>query len=238
MSIEALEEFDGYAPLRNGLRRLAEEREQWSGYPMPLSGMRLVVEPSFPNAQGLMALGGEVDEEEPNPKLVGAKVRNTFWSAHLRSEIVVFENVDGKIDWGLVPGANHLTHDMLTLGCADAWGIEQEHAALQLLATLLPHRLFKQYLLTGMFISQSKRSGVSYMFRRLKPTVAINVVKGTCHIMCALCLHPLAHYAGSWAGAMTPTDDVIAAYMLMTGDEHFFWKKANHHPAWTPQAGV
>lgn len=238
MSLELLEELDGFAALRNGLRRLAEERDQWSGFPMPLAGTRLVVEPSFPNAQGLMAFGAREPEQATDPALRDAKIRNTFWSAYKRSEIIIFERADGKIDWGLEPGANHLTHDLATLGCADAWGIEQEAAAMQLLATLLPHRIYKTYLLTGMFLVRSARSGVHYLFRRLKPTVAIHIVDGKCRIMCALCLHPLAHYEGSWAGAMCPSDDVIAHYILMSADEHMFWRKANQHPAWTPAAGV
>ena len=43
---------------------------------------------------------------------------------------------------------------------------------------------------------------------------------------------------GSWAGAMVPTDDVIAHLSLMRGDEHMFWKRCNQHPSWRPEAGL
>jgi hypothetical protein len=127
-----------------------------------------------------------------------------------------------------------------TLGASDAWGLEQEHNAVQTLGTLIRHRQLKQYLLTGMFLEKSKRSHVSYLFRRLRPTIAISTRNGTANAkaLCALCLHPIAYYDGSWAGAMTPTDDVIAALMLMRGDEHMLWKRANQHPISRKDAGV
>lgn len=51
-------------------------------------------------------------------------------------------------------------------------------------------------------------------------------------------MHPIAYYADSWAGAMCPTDDVIAHLMMMRGDEAMLWKRCNHHPAWHPGAGL
>jgi hypothetical protein len=93
--------------------------------------------------------------------------------------------------------------------------------------------------LTGMFLETSKRSAVTYLFRRLRPTVAIGRNKdGGGNIMAALCLHPIAYYAGSWAGAMCPTDDVLAHYCLMRGDEKMFWRRANQHAAFRPEAGL
>lgn len=206
---------------------------------MPLEGERLVVEPSYPHAQALMAMCGEpADESDTDPELAGARHRNSFWSARKRCDIIIFERTDGRIDWGVQPGVHHLTHDLRTLGCAEAWGLEQENTALQLLASLVDARRYRQYLLTGAFIETSSRSRVTYMFRRLKPTVAIRNHDGKLKVMCALCLHPIAFYEGSWAGAMTPTDDVIAHLMLMRGDESMFWRKSNQHPSWRPEAGL
>jgi len=208
---------------------------------MPLEGERLVVEPTYPQAAELMAIGTGRENTDPESEgLTGAKVRNTFWSSKLRSEVIVFETADGRIDWGRVPGIHHLMYDLKTLGCAEAWGIEQESNAVHLLGTLVKHRAFKQYLTTGMFLETSSRSGVTYLFRRLKPTVAIRCdpIKNTTRVMCALCLHPIAYYAGSWAGAMAPTDDVVAHLTLMRGDEAMFWRRANQHPAWLPNAGI
>jgi hypothetical protein len=51
-------------------------------------------------------------------------------------------------------------------------------------------------------------------------------------------MHPIAYYHGSWAGAMCPTDDVIAHLSLMRGDEAMFWKRSTQHPAYRPEAGL
>lgn len=204
---------------------------------MPLEGERLVVEPRYPNAEALMAMCGH-PKAEPDPELDGAKQRNVFWSSHRRSDIIIFERSDGRIDWGLEPGVNHLAQDLRTLGCSEAWGLEQENTALQLLSTLINPRHYKQYLLTGSFLESSSRSKLTYLFRRLKPTVAIDTSGEQCRVRCALCMHPIAYYAGSWAGAMCPTDDVIAALMLMRGDEAMFWRRSTQHPAWRPEAGL
>lgn len=236
---ELLDRVDGYSALRNGLRRVAEDRDEWSGIPMPLEAAHLVIEPTYPKAAELMAIGGSDTDPPPGTEpQAKVRVRNSFWSMHRRSEVVVYEKPDGKVTYGLVPGFHHLDQLLRTLGCSDAWGIEQEKNALDLLGTLIRHRAFKQYLLTGSFLESSKRSGVTYFFRKLRPTIAMHDVNGYMRVMCALCMHPLAYYEDSWAGAMTPTDDVIAHLMLMRGDEAMFWRRCSQHPAWRPQAGI
>jgi hypothetical protein len=209
---------------------------------MPLDGERLVVEPSYPNAAALMGIGAKGDDDVESIDHDDASIRNIFWSWRWRSEIVVWDE-GGKVCWGKVPRAHNLGLALSTLGCSDVWGIEQERNAVNTLGTLLRHRQFKQYLLTGMFLERSARSGVSYLFRRLRPTVAITTrpdQKGHegSRILCTLCLHPIAYYASSWAGAMTPTDDVLAHLMLMRGDEPMFWRRANQHAPFRPEAGL
>lgn len=204
---------------------------------MPLDDHSLVVEPKFPNAEILASLGkarltGQEQTTEENVRL-----RNSFWSRRHRMEILVWEE-DGKIEWGPCSRPHGIDHALQTLGASVAWGIEQEAAALQTLAALLPHHSFKYYLLTGMFLESSERSGITYLFRKLRPTVALTLREEHVRIICALCLHPIAYYDGSWAGAMTPTDDVVAHLMLMRGDEPMLWRRSNQHPAWRPEAGL
>jgi hypothetical protein len=231
---ENLEAFDGFAPLRNQIRHISNKIGEWAGMPMPLADQRLVVEPTYPKATELSQLGQPVDEE-PLPE--GMRIRNIFWSSRWRAEIIIWEE-DGKICWAPGTVANQLGKLLQTLGASDAWGIEQESVAVRLLGTLVSHRKFKQYMLTGSFLERSPRSGVMYMFRRLRPTVAITMTGPTPRILCALCMHPIAYYADSWAGAMCPTDDVIAALSMMRGDEHMFWRRANQHPACRMEAGI
>lgn len=231
-----LEQFDGMAGLRNGLKRVAGHLEEWAGIPMPLEGEQLVVEPTYNKAAELIAMCGKPKPEESGN--AGLSVRSNFYSTRHRCRIYTLDLPNGKVSWTFGPEVHHFMMDIQTLGCSDAWGIEQESNAVHTLANLLRHHQFKQYLLTGMFIESSKRTGISYVFRRLRPTVALNTKGESVKIMCALCMHPIAYYSGTWAGAMCPTDDVIAHLMLMRGDEPMFWKRCSQHPATSPAAGL
>ena len=223
------------APLRNGLLAIATETREWAGIPMAMEGCQLVIEPTYPKAEALMAIGRKpTTEEEVDPSF---RVRNTFWSWRWRRNVIVWE-LGGRVYRSIDNESNPASLLLETLNAADAWGIEQERNAIDTLGTLLRHRQFKQYLLTGMFMENSARSGLHYLFRRLRPTLAISDKRGHLRVIAALCMHPIGYYGGSWAGAMCPTDDVIAHLMLMRGDEHLFWRRANQHPVWVPQAGL
>jgi hypothetical protein len=163
-------------------------------------------------------------------------LRNEWWSTRKMGTIRIW-SIGKKFTFD-VSRFNRAVCQFTTLGCADAWSLETESRAMETLRSLVGHRAFRQYLLTGSFLETSNRSGVTYMFRRLRPTLAISGSTGELRILCALCLHPVAYYAESWAGAQCPTDDVIAHLMLMRGDEHMFWKRANQHHAIRPEAGL
>jgi hypothetical protein len=215
-------------------------RGDWAGIPMPLDDQQLIIEPTYPKSAQLMAIGkAKVDGDHDD----GWRERNRWYSRQRRADIILMEK-GGKIEWGQLPAFHHLAYAIQTLGCADAWGIEQESRAIQLLAKMVSHREFRQYMLTGMFLETSSRSGVTYLFRRLKPTVALAAEPGMIdrprrmRILCCLCMHPIAYYAGSWAGAMVPTDDVIAHLALMRADERLFWSRSNQHPPYRPEAGL
>lgn len=234
--------YDGYAHLRNCLKEIGDEKSEWAGIPMPLDGERLIVEPTYPKAEALMKMGaGSATADDDDD---GWRLRNKWYSLHHRSDVILMEK-DGKVDWGKLPAFHHISYDLTTLGCSDAWGIEQEVRATQLLDGIVSPRQMKQYMLTGMFLERSARSGVTYLFRRLKPTIAIAARPGmidkpgeSMRILCALCMHPIAYYAGSWAGAMCPTDDVVAHLSMMRGDEKMFWRRCNQHPPYRPEAGL
>lgn len=220
---------------------------------MPMTGSQLVVEQSYPNALSFEAMGHDGESlaamEQEAEFAKGKTIINRFWSNEKRGTIVIWRDDEtGKVGWGIQFSVHSMPMQLATLGAADAWGIEQEATALQLLGTHLRHRQFKQYLLTGSFIEKSARSGVHYIFRKLRPTIAASFRGGhpwsraydpeNLTMLCALCLHPIAYYQGSWAGAMCPTDDVLAHLMLMRGDEAMFWRRANQHPPWRPECGL
>lgn len=227
------------AGLRDGLSRIANKTALWAGIPMPLDGERLVVEPTFPNADFLSKIGSKPEAEPADDRWTFV---NEWYCARWRCKIVVMRDAQGRTVHGKLPAFHHIGYDLHTLGCSDAWGLEQEHRALQLLGGMIRHRQMKQYVLTGMFLEKSRRSGVTYMLRRLKPTIALAADQrdpnASMRVLAALCMHPIAYYAGSWAGGMCPTDDVIAHLSLMRGDEAMFWRRSNQHPPYLPEAGL
>ena len=152
---------------------------------MPLEGVDLVLEPRYPHAQ----LFPKKEKPKPEEYDANCKLRNSFYATSKRRSCLVWSEPSGRIEWGLEGTIHHFTIDMETMGASVAWGIEQEASALQTLAELLPHHAFKKYLLTGMFVEQSKRSNVYYFFRRLKPYLPIRLGRDRfdAHPGCPLC---------------------------------------------------
>lgn len=228
-----LDPCDPYSRVRDLLRHAADKRDQWAGIPMPIEGEKLIIEPKFPDGKALSELGAE-DEELPD----GVTLRNSFYCRRKRQSIYIWNEPDGRVDWTKGGQNERFDHEVRTLGCSVAWGVEQEAAALNTLGGLLSHVQLKGYLLTGMFVETSKRSNLTYLFRKLKPTVAIRAEGERLRILCTLCMHPIGYYAESYAGAMCPTDDIIAHLMLMRADEPMYWRQSNQHPHWLPQSGL
>lgn len=234
---ELLKSLDNYSDTREFIAYLAEQGSEWAGIPTPVSGEKLTIAKGYPFAEAFASVD-MLSKDDPYMPREG-ETHSLFWSTRLRATVVIFRNTEGKVvQWGTIKQTNPAAILLTTLGCSVAWSIEAEAQALQTLATLVGHVAFKHYLLTGTFLETSKRSGTTYLFRKLRPTVAMSTATGTVLILTCLCLHPVAYYEGSWAGALTPTDDVIAHLMLMRGDEHMFWKRARQHGAGRPEAGL
>jgi hypothetical protein len=132
-----------------------------------------------------------------------------------------------------------LAFTIRTLDAAAVWPLEAEQKAQKKLASLIPADLFELYLLTGHFGETSKRSQVTYLFRRGRPTIALRQSEeAVSAVLCALCLHPIGYYGDTWAGVMCPTDEVIAHLLMMRGSEEKYWANANQHPVDHPAAGL
>ena len=238
--IELLNSLDSFAGLRNALRDIARRRGMWAGIPIPLNGQPLTLEPKFPGKEVFDVIAENERKKSDEHQDDGFYEKLNSWYCHeKRCDIVVMRNTTtGKSEHGKhwrVHGARHILN---TLGASFAIGLEQEGAAVQTLGRLIRHHAFKQYLLTGMFLETSRRSGLTYVFRKLRPTIVLTQRQGEMKILTCLCMHPIGYYQDSWAGAMCPTDDVIAHLMLMRGDEHALWKRSNHHSPLTPEAGL
>lgn len=100
------------------------------------------------------------------------------------------------------------------------------------------------YMLGSAFPETSKRSGVTYIFRKGLPTIAMKCTKlpdGSGEkrkFLAALCMHPLGWFAGTHVGCCPPSDEVLAHLLLMRGDEHDFWRRSNQHPIDDPLAAI
>lgn len=243
---DLLRSLDPFAGLRAGLGKIADAKELWAGIPMPLDGRRMVIEPKFPHGEVLAAFGistearAQEEERERDWHKLGIKERSRFWSFYRKAYVITYTDSDGKVRHCLDHGWRHGMRLLDTMMCSSAWGIEQEHRAVQLLGTMLSHHHFKCYLLTGSFIERSAKTNLVYVFRRLRPTVVLYTghADNEVRIRCALCMHPIGYYEKTWAGVMCPTDEVIAHLALMRGDEAMLWRRANQHPPWAPEAGI
>lgn len=231
------------------VQRLAVERGEWAGYPQPIQDAPVIIEPRHPahatmngaTLNGLPEARICTDDEAREDFLI----RNEWYSHARRANVMLYQEGRGRVKVLVVPvepAARRLELTLRTFEpvAAHVWPIAAEFKALAKLSTLITEYLWQMYVLTGQFLETSPRSGVTYVFRRLRPTLALrpDPATGTMRCLAALCLHPIAFYAGTYAGVMVPTDDLLAHLLLMRGDEHRFWRQANQHPIETPEAGV
>lgn len=245
-----------WAEIAQRVQVLAMERGHYEGYPLIDEECELVVHKKFPlhdTMNGARLADG--DDHEADEALAGltpekrdivkalyetlckSEFVNMWWDERRLRVVTLLRDPSGKTHHDITdcgPG-RRARMMMLTLGVSRHWDMTAEMTAMQKLQEFLPDHLFKYYLMTGTFIERSQRSGVLYVFRRCRPTLAIGRDQ---KILCALCLHPIGYYSGSFGGAMVPTDDVICHLLLMRGDERRYWSQCNQHSAWLPEAGL
>lgn len=246
--------------LRARVQELALDDGEYAGRPFPIEGFRLSVSTGHrrheewdggwlgPGELDLpierLCRGGSVDET-----LV---VRNRWWSKRRRDWIHLVEYgppEDRKIDlaYGVYDRFaraieperrwNMFMDTILIAG--DAWDLEPEAKAIEKLADHISKHQFKTYLLAGAFVEASVRSQAKYVFRKGRPTVVLLPAPGgNFGPSCALCMHPVAYYEGTFAGGMVPTDDVLAHLLLMRSDEAGLWRRSNQHPIDRIESGI
>jgi hypothetical protein len=212
----------------------------------------MVIHPSYP----FSAKMNEIFNPEPSVRRCSnsdvnedaAALRNSWPSYRDGKMLEVWRDSKGSF-FTYGERQNHAKMLIDTLGAARAWDFKAEIKAMETIKRHLTEWAYQAYVMTGTFLETSPKSHVIYLFRRLRPTLAMTAQPdmrdwrrhkdpGGVRFLCALCLHPIGYYDGSWGGALVPTDDVIAHLLLMRGDEHRFWKDANHHSVWAPEAGV
>lgn len=241
-----------WADVRRKVNQIAMERGEWGGYPMPVDHAPLIMEKRFPlpNLTGFKLKPTTAEDyEDPVTREIGTKLGemkllNRWYNYGTNQEIVVYQTPDGKSAHGKIvngPGRRlSFLMDTLGIAAAEVWSVEAETEAVSKLKSMITDQAYKCYMLNGSFLETSKRSNVTYFFRKGRPTIALHAKKstGTMGVLSVLCLHPQGHYGGTWAGCMTPTDDVITHLIMMRADEHLFWRKANHHRMCDVTSGI
>ncbi len=238
--------------IRNTLHNLALERGEIAGYPMPIEGheLRVAKGVNFSHLEGARLDSPESEWVCSKDDLAWVE-RTSWWCAKRRARIIICQRqrADGslELDWCADPPFGveleplrrfYFLQQTLDAGIK-AWDFDAEARAVETLKTLISKPQMDRYSTLGMFVESSKRSGAVYLFRRCRPTlVLLRTSGGNFRPSVALCLHPLAYYGHTFAGGMVPSDDVIAHLMLMRGDEHGFWKRANQHPIDRLEAGL
>jgi hypothetical protein len=227
-----------WAELRTACNAKAALDGEWAGALMPVEGIPLVVEPRYPYQMNGKYFGEKLHKDDPDDDPI--TVVNSWYSTPNSATVYICRDSKGLFHLMLPEyGGKRLEMWIQTLGASASWDFKAELTAMQTLREHLSEWAFQRYVLTGTFLETSKRSGVTYLFRKLRPTVAMRPTSdGKMRVLATLCLHPIAYFDGTWAGGMVPTDDVIAHLLLMRGDEHRFWKKSNHHPVWAASAGI
>lgn len=228
--------------IKRAVAAVAVERGHLFGYPEFDEKVELVMAPNFP-LQGLNGFKLEdktpeqvAEEEELNRIAAAVDQRFTVlnnWSTAKGEVLVVRDVITGKSQHHFIPCNNEtelVSRYVHTIGTSMHHELEAEQRALGKLEELIGAHRLRHYFMTGMFFETSKRSNIVYFFRRCRPTIACSMSSGYLKPLCTLCMHPLGHYEGTYQGVMVPTDDVIAHLVLMRGDEHMYWRKANQHP--------
>lgn len=222
--------------LRHGIDRLAQDKDEWAGIPVPVDCARLVVAPGHPYFDRLN--GFKLDDTDSDQDDDGAVMVNSWHCPKTRSDVVIWREKDGRLCHAQLPNGPMKRFKAIfdCMWIASTMDIEAERRAMNTLRALVPKHLFEAYEMTGTFLESSKKSGVFYIFRRLGTTLALRPTFDGSRMLAALCLHPIAYYEALPMGAMVPTDDVIAHLVMMRADEHLFWRKANQHPMTSPGA--
>lgn len=249
--------------------QMSDHVGEWQGIPVPLDDdlpLRLhathPLREVFHQTRVEIIEGGPVDEiddtlEDPAEIIAYAmnrdeRIVNRWYDGRHNRDVLIYKRGNGTAFAVTIPRAPNNSMDRLdlwinTMRATDAWDVDAEVKAMEKLGGLLTPRQRRCYLLTGSFLETSKRTGLVYVFRRLRPTIVLSsrhkwwsklAETDSMRCIAVLCMHPIGYYDKTWAGCMVPSDDVIAHLLSMRADESYFWRKANQHDPASPEAGL
>lgn len=239
-----------YDDLRERLDLMADALEEWHGIPVPLPELPVTLHNRHPLRQNyldfdLATSGVEISFACGGPEVREDEfVRNEWFSRKAQARILVYQQGDKVFHAKILRSPDHsmdrLTLWLTTIGASDAWDMDAEYRARDKLRAMVTARQWRHYDLTGSFFESSPRSRLTYVFRRLRPTIALSPrgLSDSMRCIAILCMHPIGYYQRSWGGCLVPTDDVIAHLIFMRSDEAKFWGQSTQHQPWEPEAGL
>jgi len=254
LSLSGAEDWS-YGDWRDALTHLSGAVGEWQGIPLPVDQDEIPVRlhDRHPLAEVFGTGSSEIELLVGGPDLNDGEdeeiVNRWYDGRHNRDVFIMRRLPSGRAFALTCPRSPDQSMDRLmfwvrTIGASDAWSLAAETAAMEKLFGLVSERQFRHYCLTGSFLETSPRSRLTYVFRRLRPTIALtprwkygSSAEGM-RCLAVLCLHPIGYYDRTWGGCMVPTDDVIAHLLTMRADEAYFWRKANQHEPSAPEAGL
>jgi hypothetical protein len=244
MGADAEQPMPTWEQLHMAVALVCEEKGWHHGVPIPSSAnmrAKIVMAKGCPLSEGRDNIPVQIMDDEtdiiPEDVLVNSWTTQQIRTCIIRDEIGTFKV---RIPQAELKLRIHLDSAMLRVGALTA---RAELKAMETLFRNISKMQRESYVLNGMFPETSNRSGVSYIFRKGLPTLAMRLTKidekrERRHFLAALCLHPLAYYADSFAGCTPPTDEVLTHLLLMRTDEHRYWKKSGQHPLEDWRSGI
>ena len=227
----------------SGINRVADEQGCVYGMPLPvfvgeeiktpITAQGTPLHPNF--GLNLTAMAEDLLEQ-------GIPVRNS-WSTLGDKTVCVVNTEKGPMYLPEYHAGTRLRMFMngLSIRMASYLNTEAEISAMLSLKEKLKPQQWRCYVLNGAFIERSKRSDIYYFFRKGFPTLAVSF-HGTNadggKVLAALCLHPMGYWPGTFAGVMTPTDEVITHLLLMRTNERKYWAKCGQWNASDLRSGL
>lgn len=159
-----------------------------------------------------------------------------------RGQVIIYEGADGRrfhrVGYGSEDWKVRFEWQISSmLARLKSNPLQAEMKAQVKLRSLITEHQYAMYIASGLLI-EIGRSGVWYAVRRGLPTIAFRHTEGKADVLAALCLKPIGGHKRTFAGVMTPTDEVITTVLLIKADEHGLWKTANHIDIDNPVSGL
>ncbi|QQS22600.1 hypothetical protein IPM19_03135 [bacterium] len=151
-----------------------------------------------------------------------------------RYEVIIYEHALTKERRHEIEELLSSDNERMMLTCrslkkAFIWqNADAEKIAREKLLSLLRPAQVRALELTDAFCEPKTRSGLHYIIRRNRPTLAFRAQEdGSFHFVSGLCSHPTGYYANTYTGFLCPSDEMIAHLLMIRYDEIGFWKTAN-----------